>query len=200
MSVLGNSSNNQHSLNVELKVVVPPRVPLYRGGDRFRVFIGSACWLGLLPVAPGTFGALLGVLMHVLTVILFPHSLQIVALILAFLLVCASHFLLTKWAEEYWQCNDPQNFVLDEVAGYLLVPILFHHGHLWQIALWGFLWFRLLDIIKLPLARQIDRSMHGAWGILLDDLVSAGYAVLVLFALMWVGPRLGLDAWLISNS
>jgi phosphatidylglycerophosphatase A len=200
MSISVNSSNNQHPRNIGGKVVDSKGVAFYRGQHRFRVFIASACWLGLSPIAPGTCGALLGVLTHVLIVLLLPRSAQMVALIAAFLLVCISHFMLTKWAEEYWQDNDPQNFVLDEVAGYLLVPILFHHGHLWQIALWGFFWFRLLDIIKVPPARQIDRSMHGAWGILLDDLVSAGYAVLVLFALMWIGPLIGLDAWLISNS
>lgn len=173
---------------------------VYTGKDKYRIFLASACYLGLSPIAPGTFGAMLGVLIHVLIVLVLPENLKIAALIVAFITICASHFMLTSWAEEFWHCKDPQNFVLDEVAGYLLVPILFHHGHPWQIVLWGFIWFRLLDIIKIPPARQIDRSMHGAWGILLDDLVSALYAVLVLFALMWIGPRLGVDAWLISNS
>jgi phosphatidylglycerophosphatase A len=99
------------------------------------------------------------------------------------------HCVLTPWAQSYWQEQDPKHFVLDEVAGYLLVPILFHQGQLWQIALSGYLCFRILDIIKVPPARQIDRKLHGAAGILLDDLVSAGYAVLILYLLWWLGGR-----------
>ena len=168
--------------------------------ELFYVALASAFGLGLSPIGPGTCGAVLGVLIHILIVTLLPQNTQLTALVIAFGSVCAVHYWLTPWAVKYWKDEDPKNFVLDEVAGYLLVPILFHYGHLWQIVLWGFLLFRLLDIIKVPPARQIDRRMHGALGIVLDDLVSAGYAVLVLYALKWIGPRIGLDAWLIHTS
>ena len=163
------------------------------------LFIGSACGLGLLPFAPGTFGALFGVLCHVLAALLLLPFYQEIALIVIFLLVCVANHLLTPWEEAYWHEQDPKHFVLDEVAGYLLVPILFHHGRLWQIAFWGFLLFRVLDIIKIPPARQIDRDMHGAWGILLDDLVSACYAVLIMYGLWWAAPKIGLEAWLFTH-
>ena len=42
--------------------------------DYFCIIIGSAFGLGLVPIAPGTSGALLGVLIHVLTVIFLPVS------------------------------------------------------------------------------------------------------------------------------
>lgn len=160
--------------------------------------LASALGLGLSPVAPGTCGALLGVLIHVGTVLWLPKAYHLGVLCFAFLLVCVGNHLLTPWAEEYWQCKDPRHFVLDEVAGYLLVPILYQGGRLWQVALWGFILFRVLDIVKVPPARQIDRSMQGAWGILLDDLVSACYAVLCLHLLAWVSAWLGLGAWLVG--
>ena len=169
-------------------------------GNSLRLALGSALWLGLSPVAPGSCGALLGVLIHVSSVLLLPPGWAMAALITAFVAVSALHFFLTPWAQAYWHSEDPKNFVLDEVAGYLLVPILFHHGRLWQVALWGFLSFRILDIIKVPPARQIDRDMRGALGVILDDLVGAAYAVLFLYVLMWLGVRVGMDRWLISAS
>ncbi|MDY0092207.1 MAG: phosphatidylglycerophosphatase A [Candidatus Vecturithrix sp.] len=163
------------------------------------LLIGSAFGLGLMPFAPGTFGTLLGVILHIVIVLVLPLSLQWPALLVVFFLVCAANNWLTPWAVAYWQQEDPGHFVLDEVAGYLLVPLLFHQGQLWQVALWGFLLFRVFDIIKIPPARQVDQQIHGAWGILLDDLVSSVYVVLVMYGLWWLGPKIGLEKWLISS-
>ena len=155
--------------------------------------IGSAAGLGLSHIAPGTFGALLGVLIHLGIASFFPENLHIPGLTLFFLLICVANNVLSPWAEAYWQCKDPRHFVLDEVAGYLLVPILYHGERLWSTVLWGFFLFRILDIIKIPPARQIDRKMPGGWGILLDDLVSALYAVLLMYGLRWCRTRFGLE-------
>jgi phosphatidylglycerophosphatase A len=164
------------------------------------MLIASALGLGLLPGAPGTFAALLGVALHVATCSLLPSALHVPLLVVCFAAVCVANHLLTPWAQAYWHHKDPKHFVLDEIAGYLLVPILFHKGELWQIALWGLLSFRILDVIKIPPARQIDRRGTGAWSILLDDVVSALYAVCVLYVLAWIGPQLGIERWLISDT
>lgn len=154
------------------------------------VMIASAFGLGLCPIMPGTCGALTGVLAHVLIVLFLPAGMQLPSLIAIFVLVCAANHLLTPWAEVYWQAPDPKHFVLDEVAGYLFVPILFRYGSLWKVVLWAFLLFRVLDIFKLiPPARYIDQNMHGSWGILLDDLVSAGYAALIMYLIYWIKPE-----------
>jgi phosphatidylglycerophosphatase A len=55
---------------------------------------------------------------------------------------------------------------------------------LWAVVVFGFLLFRVLDIIKVPPARQIDRDWHGAWGILLDDVVSGLYASGLVWAIV----------------
>ncbi len=60
------------------------------------------------------------------------------------------------------------------ISGPLLFGDLFYSG--------------VFDMIKLPIARQIDQNIHNAWGVILDDIVSAIYAVIVLFFLTWVGP------------
>ena len=178
---------------------VPEQTATGSAGDRLPLLIGSAFGLGLLPVAPGSFGALLGVLAHVAIALLLPGRFQVAALLLALLVVSVANHVLTPWAVRYWRDEDPSHFVLDEVAGYLVVPILFHGAPLWQIALWGFLLFRIFDIIKIPPARQIDQKLHGPWGILLDDIVSGAYAALALYALQWLSPRLGWESYLAAR-
>ena len=162
------------------------RLSRHNKKDVLFVFLGSAFGLGLLPIAPGSFGAITGVIIHVAIGLMAPAHLQILFISFAFVLVCGLHFCLTKWAQQFWACSDPKNFVLDEVAGYLLVPILFQGQSLWKTALLGFLLFRILDVIKIPPARQIDRDMHGAWGVILDDLVSAVYSAGVMYMLLHV--------------
>ncbi len=149
--------------------------------------IGTSFGLGLSPIAPGSFGALPGVAYHVALALYAPASWLVPGLVLGLAAVIAANHLLTPWAVKYWKDEDPGNFVLDEVAGYLVVPILFRGGELWQVALWGFLLFRVFDIIKIPPARQIDQNMHGSWGIVLDDIISGIYAALALYALAWLG-------------
>lgn len=149
--------------------------------------IGSSFGLGLSPIAPGSFGALPGVAYHVALALYAPASWLVPGLVLGLAAVIAANHWLTPWAVKYWNDEDPGHFVLDEVAGYLVVPILFRGGELWQVALWGFLLFRVFDIIKIPPARQIDQNMHGSWGIVLDDLISGAYAALALYILVWFG-------------
>jgi phosphatidylglycerophosphatase A len=164
----------------------------------FKVALGSALGLGLSPVAPGTLGALLGVLLHIFLGLYTSPLVQSLTAFAALILVSLANHLLTPWAREYWQNEDPRHFVLDEISGYLMVPVFFHQGELWQTVLWGFILFRLFDIIKFPPARQIDRNMKNSWGILLDDIVSGGYAVVVMYLFLWVGPLLGIEKWLIT--
>jgi phosphatidylglycerophosphatase A len=158
--------------------------------DAVCLFLASACGLGLMPIAPGSFGALLGVAIHLAIVRFVAAGHQQLALFASLFAVCVAHYALTPWAQKHWRDSDPGNFVLDEVAGYLVVPLVVKTGPLWFIALAGFLLFRVLDIIKFPPARQIDRTMHDAWGILLDDLVSGLYAA----GLVWLAVHFFLSA------
>jgi phosphatidylglycerophosphatase A len=46
----------------------------------------------------------------------------------------------------------------------------------------AFVLFRVFDIVKPPPIRQLDAAMKNGLGVMLDDLLAAGYALLV-FAL-----------------
>jgi phosphatidylglycerophosphatase A len=161
-----------------------------RSRDRLYNAIGSAFGLGLSPIAPGSFGALVGVAYAVGVFLLLPLAARPWAIGVGLVLVSAANHGLTPWAVAYWKDEDPKHFVLDEVAGYLVVPLLMPQGTLWEVAFWGFLLFRVFDVVKIPPARQIDRDLHGSWGILLDDIVSGVYAALALYGYRAFGAGL----------
>lgn len=156
-----------------------------------RLLLATALGLGLAPVAPGTFGTLLGVLIHVLAESAAPSSWVPPILLAALGLTTVLHIRLTPFAQEHWKSEDPGNFVLDEVAGYLTAALLFPYGPLWPRVLGLFLLFRLFDIVKPQPARYFDRSVSGPWGILMDDIVAGGYAAGTLYVVMWIKQAFG---------
>ncbi|MEW5736836.1 MAG: phosphatidylglycerophosphatase A [Thermodesulfobacteriota bacterium] len=156
-------------------------------GDRIRVVVASLGGLGLLPGIPGTFGALFGLGLHLLAALFLSGWALRVALLLFLAGLAWMNYALTPWATAYWKSEDPSQFVADEAAGYLMAAAAAPDGPLFIVALGSFVLFRVLDVIKIPPAWQIDRRMHGAWGIFLDDLVSGLYAAGVLHLLFALG-------------
>lgn len=54
----------------------------------------------------------------------------------------------------------------------------------WAIQAVGFLLFRFFDIVKPAPIRRIDRMSRDGWGVMLDDLVAAGYTLLACAVLL----------------
>ncbi len=128
---------------------------------------------GLAPVAPGTFGSVLGVL---LAWALAGAALEL--RILAGAILVASGFLLCGAAARRIGVRDHSGIVLDEIAAMYLVLLFVPLSiPLWIIA---FLLFRLFDIWKPWPIRDLDHRLSGSPGIMLDDLAAALYAVFVL--------------------
>jgi len=149
------------------------------------ISIGSAFGLGLSPLLPGSCGAVLGVILYLPVVYYFPFHIANIVIIILFMIVSWLNHILTPWAVKYYKNEDPSHFVLDEVAGFLVIPIAFATCNPIIIATYGFLILRILDAIKLPPANFIDQNLHGPYGILLDDVVSALYTVVVLNILLF---------------
>lgn len=149
-------------------------------GNILKVAVATAGGLGLSPIAPGTTGALAGVAIYLLLVVLSSGFTLTACLVCSLVVIGVLNHVLTPWAQAFWKDKDPSAFVLDEVAGFLVVPILAPAADPLVVVSLGFLCFRVFDTIKIPPAWQIDRKMGGAWGILLDDLVSGAYASLAV--------------------
>jgi phosphatidylglycerophosphatase A len=149
-----------------------------------RGLIVTAGGLGRIPFAPGTWGTLPGVAIALLLPggPWWPFWLGG-----AFLLVSALNILLCPWAERTSGKKDPSFFVIDEVAGYLVV-VAGPEKPTVAAAIVAFFLFRLFDVLKPPPARQAERLPAG-WGILLDDVAAGVYGWLVLLAIRaaWVG-------------
>jgi len=80
--------------------------------------------------------------------------------------------------------HDPGNIVWDEMVGYWLTVALLPLTWTWWLA--GFAAFRLFDILKPWPIRWLEQRLPGGLGIMLDDVVAAFYAMLVLAALQRV--------------
>ncbi|MBN66206.1 MAG: phosphatidylglycerophosphatase A [Rickettsiales bacterium] len=83
--------------------------------------------------------------------------------------------------------DDPQEIVIDEVAGQWLVlacvPLLYLDPTPKQefvVFIGAFLCFRLFDIWKPWPISLADRKVKGALGVMLDDLLAMPYAVMLL--------------------
>jgi len=134
---------------------------------------------GLAPVAPGTFGSLPGILLFWLTVD-FGLNVQIgvaVAIALAGIWICGE-------SARRIGVHDHGGIVWDEIVGMyvtlLAAPLSVTGGVL------AFILFRVMDIVKPWPIRDLDHSIHGGLGIMLDDLVAALYAALLLGLYGWL--------------
>lgn len=79
----------------------------------------------------------------------------------------------------------PRTVVIDEYVG-TWIPLLAAAvaGSAWQTAilgLVGFAAFRVIDIVKTPLCRRMERVPNG-WGVMLDDVVAGTYALIIVIA------------------
>jgi len=133
---------------------------------------------GLAPWAPGTFGSLLGVAVAWWTL---PLGLEWRLGIAAGLV--ASGFWLCGEAARRIGVHDPPGIVWDEIAAIYLVLLAAPP----EIGLWalGFGLFRLFDIWKPWPIRDLDHRLGGGPGIMLDDLVAALYAAILLVFTRW---------------
>jgi len=131
---------------------------------------------GLLPKAPGTWGSLV-------TALVFWWLAPIDVFIL--LGISAVLFVAGIWicgtSAKRLGVHDHGGIVLDEIVGMLLTLSVVHPEPQW-IAV-AFVTFRTFDIWKPWPIRDVDHSLSGGLGIMLDDVLAAVYAALATFIL-----------------
>ena len=143
--------------------------------------IATAGFTGYAPIAPGTVGSLVGLLILFAVRASGNPLLELGVLVV----VIVSGIWSADVVERDVGIEDPGIVVVDEVAGMLLtllwIPLT------WPTALVGFLAFRIFDIIKPFPARSAER-LPGGWGIMADDLFAAVYASIVVRLMWWALP------------
>ena len=125
---------------------------------------------GLSPYAPGTVG----------TLVAWPLGWYAPPVLLV--AAIAPLFLLGIWACSLTGRDlgvaDHRAMVWDEIVAFLLVLAFVPRTLAWQLA--AFVLFRFFDIAKPPPIRALERRYHGGFGVMVDDLLAAGYTLLVL--------------------
>ncbi len=153
----------------------------------FYKFIATAFGSGYSPLAPGTAGAAVGVLMLWGMSEAWPrqfsggwpqaHWLLVAILVFFFLGVVASQKLEPEWG------HDPSRITVDELVGVwvamLGVPVN------WLNLLLAFGLFRLFDIWK-PLGIRKLEKLPGGWGVMLDDVAAGVVAGICLHLILLV--------------
>jgi phosphatidylglycerophosphatase A len=143
-------------------------------------FIALGFGAGLSPWAPGTLGTLLAIPMA-LCLRWYAGDIEYAAVVVVL-------FGIGVWASQVTgsELDQPDHggIVIDEVVAFLLV--LFFTGITPERIAIAFALFRFFDIVKPPPIRQLDARMKNGLGVMLDDLLAAGFTLLV-FA---VGQRI----------
>ena len=145
-------------------------------------FISFGFGSGLSRKAPGTWGTLVAFPLYWYLAPRLSDALFILVLIWAF-------------AIGVWVCDktgktlgapDHGGMVWDEIVAFLLVLFFTPPG--WEWSLLAFALFRFFDIVKPPPIRYFDSQWHGGLGVMFDDLLAAGYALLCLAVIKSILP------------
>jgi phosphatidylglycerophosphatase A len=159
--------------------------------DLTAVFVATGFGAGFIPLGPGTWGSIVGLLISYGLIaafgadVLFLQNILIVAgLVFAALGVWAS-----DRAEKIFDRKDAGQIVVDEVFGQIIsfvfiAPYLARLGanwRWWMIA--GFALFRAFDIFK-PYPINRLQGLSGGVGVMMDDALAGVYAAVVLSLLL----------------
>ena len=151
--------------------------------------VATSFGAGYLPIAPGTWGAVVGCLpllaYHAYTTASYSLLFwTIFALIIAG--VTALGALAARKLEPAWG-KDPSRIVLDETVGVWIalwmIPWTTYH------VVFGFLLFRFFDIAKPLGIRRLEKVPNG-WGVMLDDVLAGVYSNICLQIVLVLWPLL----------
>ena len=140
-------------------------------------FFGSGFYTGYSPFASGTVGSFAALLIYYIPGF---ENLYII-LPTTFIFFLYGVYVGNKFEKVYGK--DPSQCTIDEVVGTWISLILLPKTVF--ISLTAFLIWRILDIIKPQPARRMEK-MQGGWGIMMDDVVSGIYALLIMHLLIYL--------------
>ncbi len=156
------------------------------------LFVATGAGSGYAPVASGTFGSAVGVLLYLPLAGLPPLVFGATLVGITGLGIWAA-----DEAERFFDRKDDGRIVIDEVAGQLitLAPLLVLappgdlRSPFWLVT--GFVLFRLLDIWKPGPAGWAERNLRGGAGVVLDDVIAG-----LIGAAVMAGALLAMTAWM----
>jgi len=145
------------------------------------LFISTGFGIGLAPIAPGTFGSILGIIIFLFISHLYLSNFWMIIILLAIFVISQISISLTLKKIDK---EDPQEVVIDEVLGMMITLMVTPPDPKWLIA--AFLIFRIADIIKPWPASYFDTNYKNALGIILDDVFAAIYSIIFIMVLKYL--------------
>lgn len=133
--------------------------------------------LGYVPKAPGTFGAIGGVLVYSLLLFLDLEDYYINSILGVLIVVFLfAGIYSTNKVSEYWG-KDPSKVVVDEAVGQW-ISMLFLPPEIIYIIL-SLILFRFFDITKVLFIKNAE-NLPGGLGVMMDDVVAGLYSLIIL--------------------
>lgn len=155
----------------------------------------ATCGVGYIKLAPGTWGSIVGVGLYLLVqTVQFAmwrggaargwrveqlEAWRVEANILIVLIVSGVGIWAANRASRVLNKKDPQQVVIDEVAGQFIALMFVPLGVAWWMIAVGFVLFRFFDILK-PYPIDSLQELPGGFGVVVDDLVAGIYAAIVM--------------------
>lgn len=140
-------------------------------------FLAFGFGSGLSPKAPGTLGTIAVIPFYVLLADLDWQNYIGICL-----LVSLVGIYICQVAAEHAKTHDHPGIVWDEFAGFLITMIAVPFT--WINLLFGFVLFRIFDILKPWPISWLDKKVSGGLGIMLDDIVAGLFALACLHGLI----------------
>ena len=149
--------------------------------DYFAIFIATGAGAGFMPKAPGTAGALVGVLVY-----LAMHAVGAGGYFLhAILVILFAGTLAAHRVESFWG-HDSQRIVVDEVVGQMIAYSLAGKAQLSMVSVFaGCVLFRVFDIAKPFPIRRLE-ALPGGVGVMADDVGAGLFALAALTLLQYL--------------
>ena len=139
-------------------------------------------FIGKIRNAPGTIASFVACILFLLLINIFYFS----TIFFITLIIFIFSFFAINYSFDEFKSDDPQEIVIDEVVGQMLVllaipvyetlyplPVIYY-------SVGAFFLFRLFDIWKPYPINYIDNNVSGALGIMLDDIVASIYSIFIL--------------------
>lgn len=150
----------------------------------FALVLATGAGSGYSPVASGTAGAAVGVLLFWPLAGLSSPIYAVTLLGVVALAVWSAEV-----ATRHWATDDDGRIVSDEIAGQLvtLAPLVFFGNPRslgWVVT--GFVLFRVYDVWKPGPVRWLEENLPGGFGVVMDDVLAGVLGAVTLAALLWI--------------
>ena len=154
---------------------------------KFNLFFLTFFFIGRIKYAPGTLASFFTCILFLILINFFNFSFIFLITLIIFIY---SFFAINNSFDEF-KSEDPQEIVMDEVVGQMLVllaiPIYetLYPLPLIYYCMSGFFLFRIFDIWKPYPINYVDDNVEGSTGIMLDDIVASIYSILILILIFF---------------